>query len=277
MAELTDDEKESRRRAALAAQEEEAWYAEDEYRQRQAEEEEASNREDAIESMVTWFEEQFEDPQNETPFDSEDGEYVYVFGGPFDAGEVLGDQFSSDYKQEWIEAAVEQLQATGIFEWAPRTGSDYYEHPERDEEHANPSDFSKEEISSRILQRLDDLEARLADLPSAPASIGHNSPPDDVGLPPYDNESRQELEVAIRQTRAEVGKTEPSEPVLAEAESAFRRVGTAIAKWIGAKLDLAVDETIKATVRATAWGTVAAFALGIADDLAALIRHLFSF
>ena len=278
MADLTDDEKERRRRASLAAEEEEAWHAEDEYRQQQAEEEEAENRASAIESMVAWFEEQFEDPQNETPYDSEDGEYVYVFGGPFDANDVLGDQFGSEYKQEWIEAAVEQVQSDGIFEWAPKTGGDYYEHPDREEDTPDVEGVSvREEITGQILEKLGALEACLAELPRAPASIGHNYPPDEIGLPPYDDESRRELEEAIVETRSEVIEPEPDQARLARAESTFRRVGTAIAKWIGAKLDLAVDEAIKATVKATAWGTVAAYALGLADDLASLIRHLFSF
>jgi hypothetical protein len=278
MADLTDDEKEKRRRASLAAEEEEAWYAEEEYRQQQAKEEEAENRAPAIESMVAWFEEQFEDPQNEMPYDSEDGEYVYVFGGPFDASDVLGDQFGSEYEQAWIEAAVEQVQSDGIFEWAPKTGGDYYEHPDREEDEPEPEGVSvREEITGQILQKLGELEARLAELPLAPASIGHNYPPDEIGLPPYDSESRRELEEAIAETRSEVTASEPDQTRLLKAESTFRRVGTAIVKWIGAKLDLAVDEAIKATVKATAWGAVAVYALGLADDLVNLIRQISPF
>jgi hypothetical protein len=47
-----------------------------------------ADEETQTDAMRVWFYSQYEDPANETPYTSEDG-YVYVYGGPYDAKEVL--------------------------------------------------------------------------------------------------------------------------------------------------------------------------------------------
>lgn len=265
MASQDDDGGAQKRRDAMALEEEEAWRADDEYRQQQADEE-AANRQSAIDQMVGWFGEQFEDPQNETPYDSEDGNYVYVFGGPFDASEVLGDQFGSDHKQEWIEAAVEEIQTDGTYEWAPSSNGDYYEHPDDDDASEAASTPGSPELRGQILDRLDALEAQLASLSDGPPPIGHNQPPGDAGLP-YDEPSRQELQNAIVVTRNELNAEDPDAAQLAKTESTFKRIGTAIAAWVGKKLDVAVDESIKAGIKLIIWSEVAKLAISLAHDI----------
>lgn len=122
-----DDDEEARYWA-----EEEAAHADDEYRAQFAAEQLAADRESAIETMTGWFEENFEDPQNQTPIDSEDGVYVYINGGPFDAGDVIGTQFADEFNQEWIEAAVEHVTRAGTFEWAPVPEGDFYDPPDEE-------------------------------------------------------------------------------------------------------------------------------------------------
>ena len=111
----------------------EAAHADDEYQAQLAADQLAVDRESAIETMTGWFEENFEDPQNQTPIDSEDGVYVYINGGPFDAGDAIGSQFTGEFDQEWIEAAVEQVTRAGTFEWAPVLGGDFYDPPDEEE------------------------------------------------------------------------------------------------------------------------------------------------
>jgi hypothetical protein len=72
--------------------------------------------EDSIELMVKWFRDNFEDPAGRTPCD--EGEYVYVWGGPCDAREELEDAFSHVASQELIEAATAEIETDG-YEWAP--------------------------------------------------------------------------------------------------------------------------------------------------------------
>ncbi|MEP7351230.1 MAG: hypothetical protein ABI668_14930 [Sphingorhabdus sp.] len=109
--------------------EEQAYYEQEESIRIADEERIAEEREAAIESMVGWFFENFEDPQNEGHYDSEDGVYLYPYGGPFDAADMLS-SFSDDYpNEEWIKEAVERIERNGTYEWAPTSNGEFYEHP----------------------------------------------------------------------------------------------------------------------------------------------------
>lgn len=79
----------------------------------------ASNNTTTSDQMVQWFYRFHEDPQNETPYDSEEEEYVFVYGGPYDASDVLQDEFGNKVDFAEIEKAVEEIEKDGTFEWAP--------------------------------------------------------------------------------------------------------------------------------------------------------------
>ena len=67
-------------------------------------------------SMAEWFLENYKDPANGVPVD--EGEYVYVYGGPYDALEELLEHFP-DVDEEIINAAVDKIENDG-FEWVKR-------------------------------------------------------------------------------------------------------------------------------------------------------------
>jgi hypothetical protein len=77
----------------------------------------------AVDAMVEWFFDNFEDPVNSTPW--EDG-YVYIWGGPYDASEELEDTFGDELEKQFgeklrarvIAEAVNRIEADG-FEWVP--------------------------------------------------------------------------------------------------------------------------------------------------------------
>ena len=69
----------------------------------------------AVETMVEWFQANFEDPAEGTPFD--EGEYVFIWGGPYDAREELECAFSTA-PEHVIKMAVERIEEDG-WEWAP--------------------------------------------------------------------------------------------------------------------------------------------------------------
>lgn len=78
-----------------------------------------------VEEIVAWFHSHYEDPAERTPYESAEGGYQWIWGGPYDAREVVSDEFA-DEDDEIIEAAVEEIEADGILEWAPReTPADY--------------------------------------------------------------------------------------------------------------------------------------------------------
>lgn len=260
----------SRIRRVWQEDDEDLW-AQEEYERQMEEEAEAERREKAIQKMEEWFHSQFEDPQVETPFDGESGEYQFLWGGPFDAGERLRDEFIYTYNEKWIADAVERVESDGTTEWAPTSGGDFYEHPEPEE-----AEVARGLVSRKILVRLNELEQRLTELSSSPPSLGHNSPPDEVGIPPYDDEAMRELQEIAKATREQVTDGNPNRQILEEAETAFWRIGRGMLKWVGKKLDLFVDESIKATVRAVAWGSVAAIVLELSADISTYLKLLFN-
>jgi hypothetical protein len=47
------------------------------------------SHDEMVKTMVKWFFENFEDPAEETPFESAEGGYQYIWGGPYNANEEL--------------------------------------------------------------------------------------------------------------------------------------------------------------------------------------------
>ena len=89
------------------------------------------------ELMIEWFHFNFEDPVNETP--RLDGEYVYLWGRPFDAREQLWEKFEDLVSEETIESVAKHVERNGTGDWAPTSRGQFYEHPEPDDEPEPPS------------------------------------------------------------------------------------------------------------------------------------------
>ena len=90
-------------------------------------------RQDRIDAMVGWFHDHFEDPAERTPYESREGGYQWIWGGPYDAHEQLADQFPNE-AETLIEAAVEEIQSDGIVDWAPKEQPGDYDDAGLDEE-----------------------------------------------------------------------------------------------------------------------------------------------
>lgn len=269
---FSDDDEEKRRRRDDAEEERHYWDSIEEEK-RAEEERDAERRTVAIATMEKWFFEQFEDPQNEMPRDGEDQTYIYPWGGPFEASDVLHGQFDYEYDKDLIDAAVEQIERDGTTEWAPSSSGDYYEHPDREpDEQADAA--TRAELTGRILERLDKLEAAVAAMPGQPGNIGHNAPPDDVGLPPYGEEDAADITAAIAETRAELGQSEPDPAQLATLSRRFDGWGRKLGSWLAKKGDLAVDELIKNGMKVLTWGGALALFNELAHDLLTLAQHL---
>ncbi|MBX9804544.1 MAG: hypothetical protein K2Y18_02180 [Alphaproteobacteria bacterium] len=70
------------------------------------------------EIMKQWFLKRYCDPVENTPYDSGEGGYQYISGGPFDALETLSDQFSDVATDEFIaETARELEEEFDISDW----------------------------------------------------------------------------------------------------------------------------------------------------------------
>jgi hypothetical protein len=69
------------------------------------------------ESMKEWFLRRYEDPSENTPYDSSEGGFLYIWGGPCEPNEVLFDEFDGKVDDDLIDEVAEEL-ASIRDEWA---------------------------------------------------------------------------------------------------------------------------------------------------------------
>ena len=74
--------------------------------------------ENAVGLIKDWFFENFEDPAHHTPRDS--GEFVYIWGGPYDARDIIENVFADTASDELINATIDEVEREGI-EWVPNS------------------------------------------------------------------------------------------------------------------------------------------------------------
>ena len=241
-----------------------------------------------IADMVHWFHGMFEDPANETPYESREGGYQYIWGGPYEAGEELGGEFGDIVSDGVIEAAVSEVESDGIFDWAP-TSSNPHHRASLDDEVANvyeppppiPDDIRERLASGVALQFGDPVEAksrsalrdeisRLRESMEQDASIhggiGHNRPPDSLSL---SVELTVEVTQAIEEIDDETAKSSPNVDAVVESTGRLEKV----LAWIGRKLDKSVDGFMK-TLGALGAGAGAADLAGVAvwENIAKVFR-----
>lgn len=72
------------------------------------------------EAMRLWFVTRFCDPVHDTPYNGEEGGYLYVNGGPYTAEDELYHRFGGGASNdEEIRAVIDDVESDGIDEWAP--------------------------------------------------------------------------------------------------------------------------------------------------------------
>ena len=58
-------------------------------------------------AMRHWFNSNYENPANRTPYESREGGYIYIWGGPYDAREELESEFGEFVSRELIEELIQ--------------------------------------------------------------------------------------------------------------------------------------------------------------------------
>ena len=105
-----------------------------------------NNHQSRTEALVEWFFKRFEDPAHRLPYVSAEGGYQWIYGGPYDARDEIEVSFPNE-REDIIDAAVDEIEAEGVTEWAPVPGpEDYDEH-----------EPSGEKDLTEIVRELDDL------------------------------------------------------------------------------------------------------------------------
>jgi hypothetical protein len=101
------------------------------------------------EAMRAWFLSRFCDPANDTPYNSEEGGYLYIHGGPFEADDQISSRFGDLASENEIQEVVEDVESDGIYEWAPV----HHEYDDYDEQFALALE-QKDEPLTRLKERL---------------------------------------------------------------------------------------------------------------------------
>jgi hypothetical protein len=191
-----------------------------------------SDEQGAVEAMVAWFLENFEDPAMITPYETAEGGYQYIWGGPYDASEELYDAFP-DANDELIERAANEIQSDGLYDWAPSSTRISHDN-EPDENSFQPN------IEDRLRAlggQLDNIELHIAYWRKRDPQIGHNGPPNEFKLEPEDVDLIA-AETSVAEVRAELAKSDPSNTasveVIKRAESVFTRLVNKILKGLAA-------------------------------------------
>lgn len=80
---------------------------------------ESASEEDQKIAMRAWFHARYCDPAHETPYDSGEGGYQFIWGGPYDPADVLPERFDGFVEEEIIQEIIEEMYAEVGDQWAP--------------------------------------------------------------------------------------------------------------------------------------------------------------
>ena len=109
---------------------------------------------DQIEVMRNWFYQNYDDPVNACPYESREGGYTYIYGGPYDADEELQNKFGGFVKYDLIQELVSELQQE-CYEWSGNsTNIDWYDDDLYDAFTSSDNPFDK---FSRTIERIKSL------------------------------------------------------------------------------------------------------------------------
>lgn len=86
----------------------------------------SEDRESQLKMMRDWFFKHFEDPAERTPYESREGGYIWIWGGPYDAREELESDFSGIVPDDVIDELAEEL-SRNCWEWAPTPSREDYD------------------------------------------------------------------------------------------------------------------------------------------------------
>ncbi|HYJ06905.1 MAG TPA: hypothetical protein VEX43_17370 [Chthoniobacterales bacterium] len=109
-----------------------------------------------------WFRQRYENPAENTPYESAEGGYIYIWGGPHDAEEILWSEFGQCVPENFIEAVAQELESEeGTTEWASVPGREDF-----DLDYSASEFFQRFEASIDTLRRLAALHVGATEKPA---------------------------------------------------------------------------------------------------------------
>jgi len=226
----------------------------------------------AVETMVNWFNDNFEAPDTTTRWDdnatwNDTKEPDYKFGGPFRAREVLTQNFFEEFSEVSISAAVEQIESAGVVEWAPSSDGKFWQPHEAS---GGPAIGSLKAVLSAI----EKFDKQLDDTPTFNRSIGDNGPPPDVGIPPYSLEDRDFFKAQIAEMKAAIAAPQVNHITIVNNMEAIEKRSKTFTEWLLSKGDLAVDEGIKQVMSLIKYQILAGLITTLAATVYAYARSM---
>lgn len=250
-------------------------------------------REKQRDYVRAWFGSNYEDPAEETPYNGQEGGYLYIWGGPYDAREELWAEFEGILSEERIEALADEIESDGITDWAP--GPAHPDHARAAAEHAAKIDDQPEaeQPDGRSFLQLEDggylltedgdrleledsTQVAVPDLGRIMRDLERGMTPD-YGSPTEQRE-RQALHDRVAALEAELARISPvhggmghNNPPLDEAETIppalLVQVGTANAV-IASEAAQSEPDALKVVQAATQLQTIAHWLAGKGDKAA---------
>lgn len=147
-------------------------------------------QDDAIALIREWFFDNFEDPAHSTPYESAEGGYQYIWGGPYNTRDIVENVFADTASDELIEAAIDEIEVDGM-EWVPSSRRRLPPEEDDIEPPANPAT-----LHADMLRRIDELEQAVEEARATPG-IGHNNPPDAIEPVTLSAEDAKEIKAIL--------------------------------------------------------------------------------
>ncbi|RWK44909.1 MAG: hypothetical protein EOR47_33450 [Mesorhizobium sp.] len=228
-----------------------------------------------VELMVTWFQEHFEDPAEKTPYESAEGGYQWIWGGPYNADEEIQDTFSEVVDFDTMQKAVEEIEKDGLYDWAPTDIGNDAPYEEDDgiysindplpdiippEDVEDDDALTVEQLRQEMLQRLDRLEDLIRAGQRDRGMIGHNNPPSPIDDLPVTRGDLDEIQRAIGELRHQAQAPEPAIEAVHASSTVLRRVAGTIGGWLVDRVNAAVDAGIQGLIPGAVGAVVVAYA-----------------
>jgi hypothetical protein len=228
------------------------------------------SRDEEINMMLDWFHQYYEDPAERTPYESREGGYQWIWGGPYNATEELDTEFGSVVDFNAIEAAAAEIERDG-FDWAPKPQpgdyDDYDPALATGEIVDGDDDWPPIVVSEKpgideptarnvLLERLEKLETLIEPLATQTPSIGHNNPPSSINEQIISRDEWIEVLQSVREIREQASSSKPDIDQTAQRTTQLKTVAAKIGHWLSERATKGIDAAIKTASAATAGAVV---------------------
>lgn len=227
---------------------------------------------EAAEVIREWFLQNFENPAEHTPYESAEGGYQYIWGGPYETRDILEGAFTVPLSDELIEELVSSLEyETDV--WV--INQSRIEAPDDDEYDFGILDPapSAENLHAEMLRQAEAVERTLREVDAQYRGIGHNNPPEAIHAPPLTATDREEMGRALALLKSQPVMPELGAFISIEAAlSGLRTLAAKVGAWGATKADVAATKFAEELGKRAAQGVAALpIWLVLGDQLQALI------